>query len=134
MFFKNLIATAAFGALLSLAPASHADSRQTSSACVLSQHKVLSVVPYKTERTTGHAAFHVLSGASVYVQAEPGLTAEFLRLQFMQHAPDAQSCVLGVTGVSVRVESAGAGFWVNLVASDSAGAQEVLRRAKLLVG
>ncbi len=82
----------------------------------------------------GHADIQVLSGASVYIQAEPGLTAEFLRLQIMQRVPGTKQCVLGVTGVDVRVESSGAGFWVNLVAHDGASAHEVLRRAKLLVG
>ncbi len=134
MFSKNLAAVAAFGALLGLASVSHADTSRTVATCVLAQHKVLSVVPYNTSRMTGRAAIQVLSGASVYIQAEPGLTAEFLRLQIMQRTPGTKQCVLDVSGVDVRVESSGAGFWVNLVARDDANAQEILRRAKRLVG
>jgi hypothetical protein len=41
-------------------------------------------------------------------------------------------CALEVKGVTVQVDSAGAGFDVKLIARDANQAEEVLRRARLL--
>jgi hypothetical protein len=80
-----------------------------------------------------------LKGAEIFVQAQPGLTAEWLQLQLARHIESMQNtsmhdCALDVSGTRVQVEPAGTGFRVKLIAKDAHQAQEVLRRAQLLVG
>jgi hypothetical protein len=70
-------------------------------------------------------------------QAEPGLTAQWLELTLARHIAQMHStsmkdCAFGVKDVKVQVDPAGTGFAVKLVARDSAQAEEVLRRARLL--
>jgi hypothetical protein len=73
------------------------------------------------------------------VQAEPGLTAEWLQLNLsreitaMQGPSTMKDCVFGVDKMQVQVASAGPGFRVRLSAPSAEGGQEVLRRAQLLV-
>jgi len=79
-----------------------------------------------------------LRGAQIYIQAEPGLTAEWLQLTLERHLAAMKgsaampNCALGVGHVRVEVVSAGPGFWVRLIGQDKRTAEEVLRRAKLL--
>lgn len=105
--------------------------------CILSAHQITRVAPYKTEVRFGHQTFSEVRGAVVHVQAAPGLTAEWLRLEVGRHLAAMQTnamadCALDVKGVTVQVDSAGAGFDVKLIARDSKQAEEVLRRARLL--
>jgi hypothetical protein len=83
-----------------------------------------------------------LLGASLTVKAVPGLTKEYLQRLVNCHSArnasmgfamqEMTSCPLSVKGSSATVESAGAGFRVDIRADDSQAANEVLRRAKAL--
>jgi len=117
---------------LSLAQADHSD-------CLLQQQRITTVLPYRTGEHLGKAAVQQLRGARVFVQAAPGLTAEWLQLEFRRHlagmkAADMPDCVFDVDSVRVDVTSGGDGFWVTLRASTQKDGQEVLRRARLLLG
>ena len=108
--------------------------------CVFKEHRVRSIKPYQVERSfAGHVTMKTLGGTEFYVQAEPGLTAEWLRLEFarqiaqMRGAP-MKDCPFDVDGVRVQVDSAGTGFIVKVIAPDSDRGAEVLRRARLLLG
>jgi len=142
MFNRKLL-----GALLiastSLAPVTALavpSARPTSSAnCVLKAHHVISVTPYFEDEHMGSASPTVqrLRGASFFVKAEPGLTAEWLQLTLYRHLAEMhggamQDCPFDVKDVAVTVESAGAGFLVKIISRDAGKADEVLRRAKLL--
>ena len=87
-----------------------------------------------------HAVVQRLRGASIFVQAEPGLTGEWLQLKLqrqlaaMRGSASMPDCVFDLDKVRVRVESGGTGFWVRIIAADTQTGQEVLRRAELLVG
>jgi hypothetical protein len=75
-------------------------------------------------------------GAQLFVPAEKGLTAEWLNYQYrerMAHRQRSGDCPLDLPGLSVSVQSAGPGFWVQLSASDESSAKEVLRRSRLWV-
>ena len=107
--------------------------------CVLHQHRVASVKPLRvTESMYGRWTRERLTGAELFVVAEPGLTAEWLQLTIGQHiaemktTPGMPGCPLGVQDVAVQVKSGGAGFVVRLTAPDAAKADEILRRAQLL--
>ena len=108
--------------------------------CVLKTHRVLSVTPYFEDVHMGSGATtQRLRGASLFVLAEPGLTAEWLRLTLQRHLAEMRTttmrdCPLEVKDVTVTVESAGPGFAVKLIARDADQADEILRRAQLLIG
>lgn len=109
--------------------------------CILREHRITGVTPYRVEAHQGRVAVQELRGATVSVQAEPGLTAEWLQLTLSRHLAAMQGmmggmkdCAFDVNDVQVKVSSSGAGFSVNLIARDSSKAAEVLRRARLLVG
>jgi hypothetical protein len=117
----------------------------TPAACTPGEHRVIAVTPYVVESPRGpreihegRAAVRELRGATVFVQAEPGLTAEWLQLTLSRQAAAVQEtggtkgCVFGVSDVQVKVTSTGKDFGVYLIARDPRNAQEVLRRARLL--
>ena len=110
---------------------------QPQNHCILSSHHITSVTPYKSEFRSGHFTQTQLRGAIVHVEAEPGLTAEWLRLEIGRHLAAMQKssmadCAFDMSGVTVGVGSNGAGFDVTVVAKDAKQAEEVLRRARLL--
>lgn len=76
-------------------------------------------------------------GARVFVQAEPGLTAEWLQLSLQRHlagmSGSMADCPLDAKDIQVKVVSAGAGFSVQITGKSAAQGQEILRRAQLLV-
>ncbi len=111
----------------------------TAPPCILSEHAIVSVVPYKVDEHIGKNVIQRVRGAQVYLQAEPGLTPEWLQLNFERHLAAMQGpatmpdCAFSLEKVRVDVTSAGPGFWVRLVAPDTKSGEELLRRAQLLV-
>jgi hypothetical protein len=109
-------------------------------SCEFQKHHVAAVTPSRVEESRLGTSVTRLGGADLYVRAEPGLTAEWLRLEIAQHlarmrAPGSmKDCALEGGNVRVEVKSAGAGFSVRLIAVDPNKAEEVLRRAQLLLG
>lgn len=117
---------------LSLADTDHSD-------CLLRQQRITTVVPYRTGEHLGKAAVQQLRGARIFVEAAPGITAEWLQLEFRRHltamkGADMPNCVFDVDTVHVDVASGGHGFWVTLRTNTQKDGQEVLRRARLLLG
>lgn len=106
--------------------------------CALKTYTVTAVVPQFVDVQQGRVTTRQLSGAVVYVQAQPGLTAEWLTLVLQRHLSAMQAgatmkdCPLA--DVRVGVGSAGAGFAIQLTAKDPKLAEKVLRRARLLRG
>jgi hypothetical protein len=127
-----LAAAAAVPAVVQAAPTS-------SSPCILNEHTVVSVVPFKVEEHSGKMTYQRVRGAQVYLRAEPGLTSEWLQLNLERHLAAMQGpatmpdCALSLEKVRIDVTSAGAGYWVRIVAPDTKSGEEVLRRAQLLV-
>ena len=110
---------------------------KSSISCAFHAHRVTKVTPYRAPLFVGRGS--VLRGASLFVQAEPGLTAEWLETELRSHLAAMRSkgmrnCPLDIAKISVRIDSGGAGFWVRLIAPDTATAREVLRRAELVLG
>ena len=138
---KTLVFTLVVAALAGIAPAvtlADAAGARNGAPCVLHQYRVTSVVPYRTEEHVGKATLQRLRGAEIRVQAQAGLSAEWLRLQLAQQVArmkgaGMKDCALDLQGERVQVDPAGTGYSVKLVVSDSESAKEVLRRARLLL-
>ena len=119
-------------------PATSFAGTTPSEDCLLREHRITSVTPYRVEERIGKSAILRLRGAEVFVQAERGLTAEWLQLKLARHVaqmrgPAAMAdCAFDVDDVAVGVESGGTGFRVRIIARDTDKAEEVLRRARLL--
>ncbi|HET9931061.1 MAG TPA: hypothetical protein VFQ35_10255 [Polyangiaceae bacterium] len=131
--FKFLFVSA-LAAALALPLAARADSAE----CELHAFKANRVEPLRVQERIGRGTIEKLAGAQVFVPAQKGLTAEWLRARVEQHISGMSSqgmanCPLGVKGVRVTVASGGTGFWVKLQAKDSETAHEVLRLARAAV-
>jgi hypothetical protein len=109
------------------------------SPCILSEHKIISVVPYKVDEHIGKNVIQRVRGAQVYYTAEPGLTPEWLQLNFERHLAAMKGpammtdCAFDLDNVRVDVTPAGSGYWVRLAAPNATTGEEVLRRVQLLV-
>jgi len=106
--------------------------------CVFMEHRVTAVQALRLTERNGRGTSERLAGAQVFVQAEPGLTAEWLQLTVQRHITQMNSagmanCPLDAKDVRVSVASAGPGFAVNITGKNTAQANEILRRAQLLV-
>ncbi|MFZ5894721.1 MAG: hypothetical protein ACOY0T_26900 [Myxococcota bacterium] len=131
--FKFLFVSA-LAASLALPLAARADSAE----CELHAFKANRVEPLRIQERIGRGTIEKLVGAQVFVPAQKGLTAEWLRARVEQHisamgAQGMANCPLGVNGVRVAVASGGTGFWVQLQAKDSNTAREILRLAQTAV-
>ncbi len=128
---SKFLFVSALAASLALPLAARADSAE----CELHAFKANRVEPLRVQQRVGRGTIEKLAGAQVFVPAQKGLTAEWLRARVEQHISGMGSrgmanCPLGVKGISVAVASGGNGFWVQLQASDSETAREVLRLAQ----
>lgn len=106
--------------------------------CQLQTHHITSVTPYLVEEQLGKMTFTHLRGASIGVQAEPGLTKEWLQLSLTRSltamaGTPMKDCPLDAGNVTIVVDSTGSGFVVKLTTRDETQAGEVLRRSRLLL-
>lgn len=137
MFARKFMIAAVLG-MTSLVPTLAFAGTPTKAPCALAGHRVTAVTAYRQIEHSGRGSTERLAGAQVFVQAEPGLTAEWLRLTLERHLSGMQGgsmadCPLDMKGVRIQVDSAGAGFAVKIIANSSGQAKEVLRRAELLL-
>ena len=140
MFSSLLILGLAATPALASPSAAKGPSEQSSHACALKGFTVTGVAPRFVDQQQGRATVQRLAGATVYVQAQPGLTREWLRLSLERHLTSMQGgaamkdCPLGAKDIQIAVDSAGTGFAIQVSAKDTKTAEEVLRRARLLRG
>ena len=140
MIIRKTLGTLVF-AVATLAPlAAFGASAPAAAPCILLEHRITAVTPYRVDVQRGRGTVQQLRGASVFVQAEPGLTAEWLQLTLGRHLKEMQGagsmkdCAFDVRDVQVRATSTGNGFAINLIAREPSQAEELLRRARLLIG
>jgi len=140
MFIRKFVIIAGLAAGTLAPAASFAATATEKAPCILRDYHVKSVTPYKVDDHAGKITYQRLAGAQVYIEAQPGLTAEWLRVRLARHLSDMQGpaamrdCAFDVNDVSVQVDSAGTGFTVKFIAKNADQAKEVLRRAQLLLG
>jgi len=137
MFAKRIAAVVLMAASTLSAVAVAAPSGAQSPNCILAQHRVTQVKPLHVSERYGRGTVERLAGAQVFVQAEPGLTAEWLQLTLQRHMTamngSMANCALDAKDVAVKVVSAGSGFSVQITGKSAAQGQEILRRAQLLL-
>jgi len=86
-----------------------APSTTKAAPCILREHRITSVTPYRVEGHQGRVVVQELRGATVSVQAEPGLTAEWLQLTLSRHLAAMRAmggmkdCAFEVNDVQVKV-------------------------------
>ena len=137
MFIRKIVTSLALVAATAAPALAHA-TPNAGPPCILRDHTVVSVTPYKEDVRFGRNVYPQLRGAQVYIQAEPGLTAEWLQLTLQRHLAEMKGpaampdCAFDLDNVRVDVLPSGAGFWVRLIAPDTKTGEEVLRRAQLL--
>lgn len=105
---------------------------QTTLPCAFAGLSVVAVEPHRVDVSFGKHAFRRTRGATLVVDATPGLTAEYLRSSLHRHAsaartPDA-ACPLDVEGAAFAVTSRGDAFAVTVSGPDTAAGDEILRR------
>jgi hypothetical protein len=139
MFIRKLLSVTTL-ALSMVAPAvALAAEPAAPSHCALEGYQISSVSPYRVVEHLGKGTLWRLRGAEIHVEAQPGLTAEWLQLTLQRHleamrGAEMKDCVLDADVARVAVSSAGSGFTVRLIANDTKAAEEVLRRARVLAG
>ena len=129
-------AIAASLAVASLLPlAARADALEP---CDLLTHPVVSVHLHKTAQHYGKITVERVDGASLFVQAAPGLTAEWLQRSLTAHLTKMKGasmvdCPLEAKDVRIDVRSGNTGYWVDIIAKDQKQAEIVLERAQSLL-
>jgi hypothetical protein len=108
------------------------------SECELLNHRLTGVKEHKVQEQHGKLTIDRVDGASVYVAAEPGLTAQWLERTLEHHVAamrdsSMDGCPLAVEGISVSVSPASKGFWVTIHARDAQHGKLVAERAESLV-
>ena len=132
----HLAPAIALGLVMGIAPLAHADAPKGPPAgCSLASHRVTQVKPLYVVERQGNFAANKLRGAVMYVQAEPGLTREWLGLAVNRHVAamatsPMEGCPFAVGDVKVNIGSSGTGFVVTIAARNSAQGAELLKRAQ----
>jgi len=108
---------------------------QNSGSTLMGYH-VLSITPHSVDEINGKRTRHLV-GAELRIEAQPGMTAEYLTVELRRHLASAVQGstiepVFGVEGSSVEVRSTGDGFVFHFTASDTGHAEELVRRAHRL--
>jgi hypothetical protein len=137
---RAFLPIATLGALLALAPMANADVPKADSplACAFEGRQVTHVKPLYEKEQLGKATLKKLRGAIVYVQAERGLTAEWLGLNIQRHvalmrgSASMPGCPLDFDKLSVTVKPTKTGYAVVLAVKDRAQAAELLERARAI--
>lgn len=132
MSLRSTFAALVFSAAASSSSVGRAESRQ---AECFANHAPARAMPHHVQKWAGQGAYSALAGARVFFWAEPGLTGEWLHRQLAARAAEQRNesrCPLDVPGVSIRVQSAGPGFWLEISASEAGPAADVLRRAQAI--
>jgi hypothetical protein len=129
------LALAASLALGSLLP-QHANA-DALGPCALLTGSVADVKAHKTEQHFGKVTMSRVDGASLFLRAQPGLSAEWLERSLAQHIASMKNmsmpdCPLEAKDLRVSVRPAGTGYWVTIRAQDRDQAELVLERAKAL--
>jgi len=119
----GLVGTFAFAGAVSTA-AFAGERTETNASCVLRNHHVNAVQPYKVQQRVGRVEYSHLGGATAHVAAEPGLTAQWLRVDLGR---EARACGQDTKDVRLLVEPASTGFNVRFIPRSPGDAKDVLR-------
>jgi len=127
------VVSAVLLAISTMGPAA-AGAAQLGADCSLGiRYPVSSVKPYHTEDAGGYASMsNTFRGAEIYIVALPGMTREWLQRD-LESEIGTDACDFGVSRPTVDVLSAGGGFALRVTGPNEAAANQILRRAELLM-
>jgi hypothetical protein len=113
-------------------------SANQSAECALTALKPTKVVPYRVSQRLGRGVHERLVGASVFVPAQSGLTAEWIGAKVEGHlrgmkAQGMPDCPFAVSSVKVSVAAGSTGYWVHIAGKNATDAEQILARARTLV-
>jgi len=128
----------AIAATLAIPSLSRADTSVNPSQCFLDDSRLVAVTPYYGKPTLGRATLQTLRGAELQLLPSAGLTAEDLeaRLQRLLEAREREPlprCLNDVGHVHIESNPLGEASSVTLIARDPEQAEQVYRRARLLL-
>jgi len=93
-------------------------------------YRISAVTPYRVvDHIVPTEDEAVLRGATLVVDAQPGLTKEWLTAEFEKSIATGE-CGLGAEPVGVTVQSAGPAFQIQLTAQGEKAAADLLQRVK----
>ena len=106
--------------------------------CFLGEGRLVAVTPYYGKRTLGGNDLQTLRGAELRLQPTSALTAEYLeaRLHRLLDAREREplpGCLIDVGQVHIESTPLGEASSVTLIARDAKQAEQVYRRARLLL-
>lgn len=127
----------AVAATLVVPSVSHADS-PNAGQCFLDEARLVAVTPYYGKRVLGGTDLQTLRGAELRLQPTAALTTEELEARLHQlldareHEP-LPGCLIDVGQVHIESTPLGEASSVTLIARDAKQAEQVYRRARLLL-
>jgi hypothetical protein len=103
--------------------------------CLFDSYPARAVAPYTVETNLGYGTATELRGAQVFVNAKPGLTAEWLNREtqlWLRNQPinPNDECSPPTRNMMVDVAPGGPGFWVRLAARDEKTGRKVMNWAR----
>ena len=114
-------------------------ARADAPRCELLSYRPTQVAPLNVSIPVAHGGITMrLAGAQVFVPAQPSLTAEWLRARLERHIADMKQhpmtgCPLANERINLAVVNGATGYWIQIAASDSDTAKQILRQAENLV-
>ena len=96
------------------------------------RYHVSSIAPYQKRDNTGFSPTAALRGATLRIEAVPGLIREWLQTRLEAQVADG-SCNFGVRKVNVEVLGEGDHFLVQLSGPDRKSGDAILRSARALL-
>lgn len=138
MSIHQRTSTFALVAALALPHLARAESTSDSARCFLDPQSVFTVKPYYGPPKIRRNSLEPLRGAEVRLVPEVGLSSEMLAARLKRVLRASQrggrpGCLLDVGHVHIGSNPMGDAESVTLIARDPGDAQQVLRRAQLLV-
>jgi len=130
MTFRKSVFIGAVGVLSAFSGIAVAGEVNVPAQCILGNHKVQSVKPYKTERQTGKVKYAHLAGADAQIAAEHGLSTEWLRTDLGRRMNE---CGLDRKDVNVIVSPRASGYSVKFASKDLGDAKSVFEQVKKVV-
>jgi len=129
MSLRRSLAVAALALTATIPSIAGAHDVSVPAACILRNRQVESVKPLKVERPYlgGRTGFPKLQGATVNVKAEPGLSAQWLRVDLGQRI---QECGLNPKKVKVEVVPTRDGYAVKFMGTQNGTGKSVLEQTK----
>ena len=136
--FRRVFMAAMFATLVAVPALAGETQEPHAHWCMLSQFQVTQVGSVYADLSGGRGINKRFIGAQLFVPAQPGLTAEWIKANLSRHSEQPAThrsfkCPLDLPGTTMNVVSGGTGFWIQITSNDEDVAHEILERARQIV-